>query len=594
MPPARKSAGARKSAREGDANIQSVLKAVLVADAASYSRLMPEDPAGTIRSLNRHRDRMRRIAARHGGEVVAVPGDFLLALFATTGEALAAAIEFVEPMTSAAGQIALQFRIGLHVGDVFFQSGEYLGVAINIASRLQQSAPVGGIVMSQSFRDSLPGKVHHPLVDFGYLRLKNIEAPVRAFELRLGAAPPSRANRITEEVPANLTAAAAPLLEKHEHRPVIHVRPFRALGKAERALIFADGLTEELVTTLGVFAQVFRSIQAETPHEPGEGYEISGQVRNGDRLRITCQLVDRKHGQTLWSDRFDFDNVASYDAQERITVAVITALQIRLTEGDSVGLWSDHTTSLLAWEEFHRGRMLEARYTADSNRQARSHFEAALATDAKFVPAMVALGFCHLDAIRLGWSDAPQADLEAAFGMAGRALERAPHDAYATALLAYGERARGKFVRSIELMEEAVRLAPRNGELVAYLANMLWMQGDRAGAILQYQRALRLIPQPASWIYTNLGLVYLCDGRRPEARTLFDLVIADNPDFVRAHIGQAVAMVRDGEIAKAQDCYRELVLIDPGFQPERWIAQNQFLDPQEADRFMRDLAEAAR
>ncbi len=586
----RKSPGAGKIGVEKPAGIQSMLRAVLVADAASYSRLMPEDPTGTIRSLNRHRERMRRIAAKHGGEVVGVPGDFLLALFPATGEAFATAIEFAGPMGNTAGQVALQFRMGLHVGDVFYQAGEYLGVAINVASRLQQSAPVGGILMSQSFRESLPGKVRHPLVDLGYLSLKNIEVPVRAYELRCGSDGP-----VSEEEAKSpgIPTIATPADSTPEIRPVIHVRPFRALGKAERALVFADGLTEELITTLGIFSQVFRSVQGPPLEASAEGYEISGQVRNGDRLRITCQLVDRKRGQTIWSDRFDFENAASYDAQERITVAVITALQIKLTDGESAGLWSRHATSLLSWEDFHRGRMCEARYTSDSNRQARAYFDASLAIDPEFVPAIVALGFCDLDAIRLGWSAEPKKDLAEALGLARRALDKAPGDAYATALLAYGERARGDLVRSIELMEEAVRLAPRNGELVAYLGNMLWMQGDRAGAVLQYQRALTLIPQPGSWIFANLGLVLLCDGELEKARELFDFVIASNPDFARARIGQVVALVRAGQLEAARESYRELAVIEPGFQPERWLAQNQFLDPEEANRFVRDLRLAA-
>lgn len=570
---------------DGGEAMHGVLRAVLVADAAGYSRVMPEDPAGTIVSLNRHRERMRDIVRRNNGKEAGFPGDYLLALFASTADALTSAVEFVKQQDEAAGRVPLRFRVGLHVGDVFERSGDTLGVAINLATRLQQAAPIGGIVMSQSFRQSLPGRLHLAVNDLGDLYLKNVEEPVRAFEVLLPGTAPRDA---TPAVPA----APAPV-EPAERRPRLYIRPFRSLGKAERASVFADGLVEELVTTLGVFTEVFRIVQTSGTGERGDGYEITGQVRNGDRLRITCQLVDRSTGNTLWADRFDFGNDASYDAQERIAVSVITALQLKLTDGETSSLWSNRTTSMAAWEAFHRGRMCEARYTLDSNARARGHFARAVDIDADYVPAIVALGFNHLDAVRLGWSLAPEADLDRANSLAASALGKDPGDPYAIALQAYVQRAQGRSDESVATMASAVRVAPRNGELVAYLAHLLWLQGDHAGAVAQHRRALELTPQPGSWVRANLGLALLWDSRLREAQQTFEAVIAGDAEYVRAYIGLVVSLVRQGKLDEARETYRALMMIEPGFQPGRWMVQNSHFNPPDCEAFIADLMRAA-
>lgn len=567
---------------EARETMQGVLRAVLVADAAGYSRLMPEDPAGTIVSLNRHRERMREIVRRNNGTEAGFPGDYLLALFTSTADALASAVEFVRQQDDPASRVPLRFRVGLHVGDVFERSGDTLGVAINLATRLQQAAPIGGIVMSQSFRQSLPGRLHLSVQDLGELRLKNVDEPVRAYEVLLSGPPPQGS-----------APAARPNGGPPERRPRLYVRPFRALGNAERASVFADGLVEELVTTLGVFTEVFRIVQSTGTGERGEGYEITGQVRNGDRLRITCQLVDRSTGDTLWADRFDFGNDASYDAQERIAVAVVTALQLKLTDGETSSLWSNRPTSMAAWEAFHRGRMCEARYTVDSNTRARGHFARAIDIDPGYVPAIVALGFNHLDAVRLGWSPDPDADLAAASSLAGRALGEDAADPYAIALKAYVQRAQGKSDEAVATMESAVRMVPRNGELVAYLAHLLWLQGDLAGAVAQHRRALELIPQPGSWLRANLGLALLWAGRLAEAQTTFEAVIAGDAEYVRAYIGLVACLVRQDRMDAARQCYRALMMIEPGFEPTRWMVQNRHFNPPDCEAFIRDLVSAA-
>lgn len=530
---------------------------------------------------------MRTLVADNHGILAAVPGDFLLALFSTPSDAMKTAVAFLKS-TEQFSNVPLKFRVGLNVGDVYEQEGDYLGMAINIAARLQEVAATGNLVMSRTFRDSLAGLLEYPIMKIGDLSLKNIAEPVEAYELRFDNTEAGVSAFLRDT--GNKTARSVEIPEIGElDRPAIIVRPFNVAGDVERAAIFADGLFEELVTSLGVFSEAFRSVSNPSQSARNADYEISGQVRNGDRFRITSHLVDLRSGDTIWSDRFDFAPDATYDAQERITIAVITALQLNLTEGESAQIWSRRNTSLIAWEKFHLGRIHESKYTREANQEARKFYREALEIDPEYYPAMTALGFSYIDSIRLGWSGNNEESLKKAVKYAKIASKLSSNDPYTLALLAYIERAEKKFDLSLKTMRRAVKAAPRNGELIAYYANMLWMHGENERAINQYKRSLTLIPHPPSWIFTNLGLALISTGDIHGALQIFQSVVKNDPDYVRARAGLVVALVRMGQLDAAKESYRMIDLIAPEFDPQDWLDLDQFKDVDQISRFVTDL-----
>jgi pentatricopeptide repeat protein len=123
---------------------------------------------------------------------------------------------------------------------------------------------------------------------------------------------------------------------------------------------------------------------------------------------------------------------------------------------------------------------------------------------------------------------------------------------------------------------------------------MLWMQGDWSACVSQNRRALDLTQQPSSWIQANLGLALLWDGQATEAQRVFETVIRSDSDYVRAYIGLAVGLLRQGRPDEARKVYRDLMVIDPGFQPEGWIARNLNFNLRDSEQFMSDLLEASR
>src|SRR5918995_7378978 len=172
---------------------QRKLAAVIAADVVGYSRLMGRDESGTLARLRKNRsERLDPVLTNYGGRLVKLTGDGALVEFASAVDALSAAIEFQQAVAEAdanePADIALKFRMGLHLGDLIVEGDDLYGDGVNIAARLEGEAPPGGIVVSRAIREAVEGRLKAKLHALGDLTLKNIERPIRAFRVEWDAA----------------------------------------------------------------------------------------------------------------------------------------------------------------------------------------------------------------------------------------------------------------------------------------------------------------------------------------------------------------------------------------------------------------------
>src|SRR5262245_8663113 len=228
---------------------QRKLAAILFADAVGSSRLMGRDESGTVARLLEHlNQRLAPVAARLGGRVVRLKGDGSLVEFASAVDALSAAIEFQQAMVEAnadqPADMALVFRMGLHLGDLIVEGDDLYGDSVNVAARLESEAPAGGILISRNVRDAVAGRLKATFEDLGSLSLKNIERPVRAFRVHWDASDWQQ-TVVSETVaaPAALPQVPLPLPDK----PSIAVLPFQNMSGDPEQEYFADGVVEEII-----------------------------------------------------------------------------------------------------------------------------------------------------------------------------------------------------------------------------------------------------------------------------------------------------------------------------------------------------------
>ncbi len=283
------------------------LAAILAADVAGYSRLMGQDETGTLRILAAHRKVMDRLIAEHRGRVANTAGDSVLAEFPSAVEAVQCAVSIQEQLLAANKKLAtdqqVEFRIGIHVGDVMVRDGDLFGDAVNIAARLQALAEPSSVCLSSPAYEYVRKILPLSFDDHGQHMVKNVADPVQVFRLR--------------------RAALQALPQAHQlstpEKPSIAVLPFVTANAEDEYL--ADGIADDIITALSKMRWLFiigrnssfaykgRAVQvSEIARQLGVVYVVTGSMRkSASRVRASVQLVEAETGGAIWAERYDRD-----------------------------------------------------------------------------------------------------------------------------------------------------------------------------------------------------------------------------------------------------------------------------------------------
>ena len=309
------------------------LTAILAADVAGYSRLIGADEEGTLAQLKAFRKTLvDPTIAKHRGRIVKTTGDGMLVEFASAVDAARCAVEVQRGMAGENTEVPqakrIEFRIGIHLGDIIIDDNDIFGDGVNIAARLESIAVPGGISISRAVHDQVRDRINVCFDDKGEIALKNIARPVQVFAI--SGAKESK----TTVSPKSKPALALP------DKPSIAVLPFTNMSGDPEQDYFADGMVEEIITALSHFRQLFviarnssftykgRSVDVkQVGRELGVRYVLEGSVRkSANRVRITGQLVDAATGAHLWAERFDGGLGDIFDLQDQVTESVVGAI----------------------------------------------------------------------------------------------------------------------------------------------------------------------------------------------------------------------------------------------------------------------------
>jgi adenylate cyclase len=310
------------------------LAAIFAADVVGYSRLMEQDEVGVLQTLTAHREIMDRLIAKHGGRIANTAGDSVLAEFPSAVDAVQCAVAVQETLAHAGhdtpDERRVQFRIGVHVGDVMVRGSDLLGDGVNIAARLESIAEPRSVCVSEATYGYARKAMPLSFSDLGLQTVKNIAEPIRAYTLKASPPAPARTDQ----------AKPLPLPDK----PSIAVLPFMNMdGDPEDH--FADGIVEEIIAALSRFRSLFVIARNSTftykgkavdvrqvSRELGVRYVLEGSVRRaGGRIRIIAQLIDATTGRHIWTERYDGDVTDIFDLQDQVTEAIVGALEPTIT-----------------------------------------------------------------------------------------------------------------------------------------------------------------------------------------------------------------------------------------------------------------------
>uniref|UniRef100_UPI0035C70E54 adenylate/guanylate cyclase domain-containing protein n=1 Tax=Bradyrhizobium brasilense TaxID=1419277 RepID=UPI0035C70E54 len=556
------------------------LAAVLAADIAGYSRLMGIDEEGTLAKLKSVRRALLDPAlAAHRGRVVKTTGDGILVEFASAVDAVRSAVEVQRRMADQNAAVPteqrLEFRIGIHVGDIIFDDNDIFGDGVNIAARLEGIAEPGGVCISDDVQRHIRGKVDATFEDMGPQVLKNIAEPIRTWRVRVGGA--SAAAAIAKHA---FTAPASPaaIAEKAS----IAVLPFQNMSGDPEQEYFADGVVEDIITALSRFRSLFviarnssftykgKSVDIkQVGHELGVRYVLEGSVRKSSgRVRITAQLIEAGSGTHLWADRFDGELRDVFDLQDQVTANVVSIIAPKIQQSEIERTRTKPTDRLDSYDLFLRGIAAYADRSKWGDAELGEWFNKACGLDPNYAAAQVMLAYSSLLKQTTRGTPPGAQELAEALRIAEFACVLASDDPFVLARAAHMFAYLGHdYDRAETMIEEAISLNSNDAAAWGYRGWISLMCAQPARAIESFEHRLRLSPidpgRASMWNGISFAHFMLGQYEQGRAAAAKALVIGED-----AHTLSALIMneVGSGRLDEARVIAGRLLKLRPDFR----------------------------
>jgi len=584
------------------APIERHLTAIVAADVVGYSRLMGTDEKGTHMALKGHRKELiDPLIAAHKGYIVKTMGDGLLLRFPSIVEAVSCALAMQSGMTRRNRDISatkrIEFRIGVHIGDVILENGDVFGDGVNIAARLEQIAPPGGICLSEDAYRQVRGKLDVAIADAGERNLKNISNPIRVYQIAQSAAamssaplpPVARKLRWSVRAAAGAAITVAAILASitwfallrdqpdgartsapskpiaGTAMPIIAVLPFANQTGDESQDYFVDGATEEVINALGRF-NTLRVIgrnavlpykkrpatQQEIASELGATYLVEGSVRrSAKQVRITSQLTDSRTGTVLWSDRFDGELADIFEFQDAIARRIAGTLAASIAQVEGRRSLDQPKPNPNAFDLVLRARALGHSSTRTANRRFRDLIAEAIGLDPNYAMARALLAEALFSQAVLGWTEFTDRELSRGVDEALKAIALAPDEPDGYRALGRIHLARAEYDQAQHALKRAIEINPSDANALAVWGAVQSFSGQVAEAIGSLQLALKLDPTLGPSHVFDLAVAYYLARKHEDALRIAERGLGRYPDFPMLNLPAAAAAAQLGRKEQA-------------------------------------------
>ncbi len=556
------------------------LAAILAADVVGFSRLTGADEDRTLARLRALRsDLIDPTISVHNGRVFKGTGDGALVEFRSVVDAVRCAIEvqnaMVERNAGLPAERRIDFRIGIHVGDVVEESdGDLMGEGVNIAARLEGIAKPGAICLSEQAYWQVKARLDVAVIDLGATQLKNIAQPIRAFSLQAGAPAKANAAAPTEPSPETPSARSSP-----PDKTSIAVLPFQNMSGDLEQEYFADGISEDIITALSKLSQLFviarnssftfkgrNALVTEVAKSLGVRYVLEGSVRrSGSRVRVTAQLIDATTGGHIWAERFDRELTDIFDVQDDVTAHIVAALSVNLSSRELRRIATVRTDNMDAYDCYLRGRELWRKDVKEANAQARGLVERACRLDPRFAPTHALLAMIHIHDWINEWSDSQEASRQSSIASAAQAVtldDANPEAHFAMSVVMLWGR---NYDEALREAEQAIALDPNHSGAHVSLGVILHYAGRSTEALLCFDRAEALDPFYLETIlHFRAQALYALD-RYADAAESSKRRILSNPMTDASRVLLAASYGQMGRIDEAREAWREMLRVNPAY-----------------------------
>nr|WP_311044412.1 adenylate/guanylate cyclase domain-containing protein [Rhizobium sp. NZLR10] len=597
-----------------------------------YSALMEQDEAGTFDRLRARRTELfEPEIARHHGRIFKLMGDGLLAEFGSVVDAVECAVSLQRGMTERNASVAeedrFNIRIGINIGEVIVDGDDRYGEGVNVAARLEQLAPPGGICVSGKVAKEVENKLAFTFDSAGRQKVKNIEELVDVYQVRIDAAPRRRIRhkrRIGRRwwaigVPATIAAVVAAWMALQYPltltspagsgaMPSVAVLPFKDLSADKSLGYMGEGLANDVIAILSRFSDIavvsrtssfaYEDKQGDIRQigkELGVGYVVEGSVRKeGDRVRIVAQLINSKTGDNVWADRFDKAGTDPWALQDELTGKIVGAMTGEfgaIRKADYSQAWGKDSTNLAEYDYYLRAESQLNLYTKEGLERSGEISRQGLQVFPGSPLLTVEWGWSHWLNAALLYSSDPQEDLREAERLVNQVLaDKNPSPQVAR--LAYWLNAwlltlKRDHDGAVAAMNKAIAAAPYNAFTLTD-AGSIFLQAGQPEKALELTDAAAARDPGLSWFFNYVrGFIYIVLGKNEDA-----VEVLKTTEFADAPLQLAIAYMRLGREADARAAVEKMLKSAPTATIQSWRQTWNFRDPSILDQAAADLARA--
>ena len=577
------------------------LAVILHADVVDSTSIVQKNETLAHKRIRAVFRQFSEIIDSYGGTTCELRGDAIVAEFERASDAVASALSFQtlnEGVNSTCNDsIQPQLRVGISLGEVVIADNTVTGAGVVLAQRLEQLSEPGGIVVQGAISETVPTRMPFIFESLGEQILKGFEQPVRAFRVRMKPsegvpAPDSDTIVDVEVVPTN--GSLKSYISTEAGKPSIAVLPFKNLSGDVEQEYFSDGISEDIITELSRFHDLFviarhssfsfknQNLEiGDIGRRLGVQYLVEGSIRkSAGRVRITAQLIEVATASHIWADRYDRELEDIFAVQDEVVRTITATLVGKVGLAHRNRAQSKLPSNMHAYDWFVQGRELYSTTTLDDNSKAIVMFEKAVALDPGFAAAYALLAQTHLRDWITFWEEVPEQSYQRVWANAKKSMELDDTDSVSQASIGYAYLFSGDHDQAYLHLNRALELNPGDTDALIFLSRYEMLSGRPELAIERIDEANRYNPfGKYNW---SLGTAYYAMRRYNEAKLKLQAI--HSPAAIML-VWMAAVYAQAGETDKARDMAAKFVAnaedklnsIDAplptswlGFVAERW------------------------
>jgi len=565
--------------------------------------MMGADEEGTHATFKAHRTAIYPIILNHGGRLVKNTGDGFLLEFPSIVGAIQAALAIQALMAERNNHIpadrVMQFRLGIHMGDVMADEEELFGDDVNIAVRLESVAAPGGVAISAKAHGEAGKHLGVSFVDAGNHRFKNIEQQVHVWTWEPAG------SDVRGREPREASTGASNLAAQYR-TAIVGVLPFANLSDSTDEY-FSDGLTEDLIHALSLqsFYRVlsrnstfsFKGKNVSTrliAREIDATYLIQGSVRRaGTKIRVTAELIAPESGEQLWNGRYDRDIGDLFAMQDEITTSLSAAIAAEIYRAEASAPLRSASKDLTAWDRFLKGLSHYYRQTKADYEASISLFKEAIALDPALSIARAYLATIMIQSTQFGWIKSTREFWTTAMSLAESSVQLDPRSSFAFSILSYLLAMEGHYEAAMDASRRAVELNPYDMGARGVLGMCHFVSGEHRQAIELFSMAAQRGNTDPRYQFAATNAFSHYSLRQYDASLSWAReALYSNPHHLQVLTLRAAALAQLGRSEEAARAAEVLLTNYPGLTVERHLRNFHWKNPADIAHYREGLLKA--